>query len=167
MPAVEPVLPARRNWLRGHQRLVMRHGPGNFTVLPGRQGCISGAMSSCARTGARLPSSILNPRPPKTAICHLPSAICHRFQIPLKTQKSRYIKNVADLANPLRRSAAVSAAAYRQAWPGGTSHTPPFRQPRARKLRRHLAWPRAAAEAAALRRQLVQSPFTSDFGFNL
>jgi len=38
LPAVEPVLPARRNWLRGHQWLVMRQGPGNITFSPG-QGC--------------------------------------------------------------------------------------------------------------------------------
>jgi len=37
LPAVEPVLPARRNWLRKHQWLLIHHGPGNFTVLPGRQ----------------------------------------------------------------------------------------------------------------------------------
>ena len=39
LPAVEPVLLARRNRLRRHQRLVIRQEPGDFTVLPGRQGC--------------------------------------------------------------------------------------------------------------------------------
>ncbi len=37
LPAVEPVLPARRKCLHRHQRLVIRQQPGGFTVLPGRQ----------------------------------------------------------------------------------------------------------------------------------